>query len=349
MEKLNIAVIFGGCSPEYRVSLESAHAVITHMDRTKYNPVLIGISSTGNWYHYTGETEKIKLDTWNNPADCTPALVSPDRDSHALLVLNDSGIEPIRLDAAFPVLHGRNGEDGTVQGLLELAGIPAVGCGVLASALCMDKDRAHRLVHAAGITVPASAVLEQQMDANHALTLAEALGYPLFVKPVGAGSSYGITKVLERTELPAALKLAFEYDDRVILEEAISGFEVGCAVLGNRELTVGELDEIELADGFFNFTEKYTLKTSAIHVPARISPAKAAEVKETAKNIYKTLGCRGFARVDMFLREDGGVVFNEVNTIPGFTAHSRYPSMMKAAGMPFEQVISTLIELAVNG
>ena len=348
MEKLNVAVLFGGCSPEYGVSLESAYAVITHMDRTRYNPVLIGISSAGNWYHYTGETEKIKSDAWNTPADCTPALVVPDRDSHALLVLKNTGMEQISLDAAFPVLHGRNGEDGTVQGLLELAGIPLVGCGVLASALCMDKDRAHKLAQAAGVNVPGSIVLAQAMDMDNALASADKLGYPLFVKPLRAGSSYGITKVAGQGELPGAIKLAFEYDSNIILEEAISGFEVGCAVLGNDTLTVGELDEIELSNGFFNFTEKYTLKTSAIHVPARIPPAKAAEMKETAQRIYKALGCRGFARVDMFLDENGKVVFNEVNTIPGFTAHSRYPSMMKAVGMSFEQVISSVIELAVS-
>ena len=348
MEKLNVAVLFGGCSPEYGVSLESAYAVITHMDRTRYNPVLIGISSAGNWYHYTGETEKIKSDAWNTPADCTPALVVPDRDSHTLLVLKNTGMEQISLDAAFPVLHGRNGEDGTVQGLLELAGIPLVGCGVLASALCMDKDRAHKLAQAAGVNVPGSIVLAQAMDMDNALASADKLGYPLFVKPLRAGSSYGITKVAGQDELPGAIKLAFEYDSNIILEEAISGFEVGCAVLGNDTLTVGELDEIELSNGFFNFTEKYTLKTSAIHVPARIPPAKAAEMKETAQRIYKALGCRGFARVDMFLDENGKVVFNEVNTIPGFTAHSRYPSMMKAVGMSFEQVISSVIELAVS-
>lgn len=349
MEKRNVAVIFGGCSPEYGVSLESAHAVITHMDRTRYSPVLIGISPAGNWYHYTGAAEKIKTDAWRNAADCVSALVSPDRNSHALLVLKRTGVEKIALDAAFPALHGRNGEDGTVQGLLELAGIPLAGCGVLASALCMDKDRAHKLVRAAGVDVPASAVLTRAMGLDDARASADKLGYPLFVKPLRAGSSYGITKVTRRDELPAAIKLAFAYDSGVLLEEAISGFEVGCAVLGNDALTVGELDEIELSGGFFDFTEKYALKTSAIHVPARIPPAKAAEMKETARRIYRALGCRGFARVDMFLDKNGRVVFNEVNTIPGFTAHSRYPGMMKAAGMSLEQVISRVIELAVSG
>ena len=245
MKKLNIAVIFGGCSPEYSVSLESAHAVITHMDRTKYSPVLVGISPKGNWLHFTGAVEKIKQDTWNNPDDCAPALVSPDRDAPGLLVQTTAGVEKISLDAAFPVLHGRNGEDGTVQGLFELAGIPLVGCGVLASALCMDKDRAHKLAQAAGITIPFSTVLTKKARKD-AFAHAEKLGYPLFVKPVRAGSSYGITRVMERGGLSAALELAFAYDDHIILEEAISGFEVGCAVLGNDTLTVGELDELSL-------------------------------------------------------------------------------------------------------
>ena len=349
MKKYNVAVLFGGCSPEYSVSLESAHAVITHMDRTRYSPVLVGISPKGNWLHFTGAVGKIKQDTWNNPDDCAPALVSPDRDAPGLLVQTTAGMEKISLDAAFPVLHGRNGEDGTVQGLFELAGISLVGCGGLASALCMDKDRAHKLAQAAGITIPSSTVLTKKAGREDAFACAEKLGYPLFVKPVRAGSSYGITRVKERGELPAALELAFAYDDHIILEEAISGFEVGCAVLGNDTLTVGELDEIELTGGFFDFTEKYTLKTSAIHVPARISPAKTAEIKKAAQRIYKALGCQGFARVDLFLDKDGRVVFNEVNTIPGFTAHSRYPSMMKAVGMSFEQVISNVIELAVSG
>lgn len=348
MKKYNVAVLFGGCSPEYSISLESAHAVITHMDRARYSPVLIGISPKGNWLHFTGAVEKIKQDTWNNPDDCAPALVSPDRDAPGLLVQTTADMEKIPLDAAFPVLHGRNGEDGTVQGLFELAGIPLVGCGVLASALCMDKDRAHKLAQAAGVAVPRSAVLERWMGVTVAMAEGETLGYPLFVKPVRAGSSYGITKVLERGQLPAALELAFAYDDHIILEEAVPGFEVGCAVLGNDTLTVGEPDEIELAGGFFNFTEKYTLETSTIHVPARIPMEQREQVKANAKRIYRALGCQGFARVDQFLTPEGRLVFNEVNTIPGFTAHSRYPNMMKAAGMPFEQVISSLIELAVK-
>ncbi len=347
MKPLNIAVLFGGCSPEYGVSLESAHAVITYMDRSRYHPILIGISPAGRWFCYTGGVERIRQDAWQG-ADCVPAAVSPDREEKCLLVLRREGVEKVHLDAAFPVLHGCNGEDGTVQGVFELAGIPLVGCGVLASALCMDKARAHRLVQDAGVAVPVSVVLERGTAAE-AHAAAEALGGPLFVKPLRAGSSYGITRVEGREQLDAAIALAFQYDSQIILEEAISGFEVGCAVMGNSFLTVGELDEIELSGGFFSFKEKYTLETSAIHVPARISPEKSEEMKETARRIYRALGCRGFARVDMFLEPGGRIVFNEVNTIPGFTTHSRYPSMMQAAGMSFGQTVSALIELAVGG
>lgn len=347
-QRKRIAILFGGCSPEYGVSLQSAYSVITHLDREKYEPVLIGISNAGDWSQYVGEIEKIFIDTWCNEEDCIPVVVSPNRTVHGIVTIKNGKIRETHIDAVFPVLHGKNGEDGTVQGTFELAGIPVVGCGVLSSALCMDKDRAHKLVQAAGISVPQSFVLQSGGDAETAIRQAERIGYPLFVKPVGAGSSYGITKVTGRNQLPEALKLAFSYDSTVIVEECISGFEVGCAVLENDGFVVGEVDEIELENGFFDFTEKYTLKTSSIHIPARISAEKAGEIKETAKLIFKTLDCRGFARVDMFLDDTGRIVFNEVNTIPGFTTHSRFPSMMKAVNISLEQVISMTIDRAVT-
>lgn len=344
----NIAVIFGGCSPEYGVSLQSAYAVITHIDRSEYYPILIGISQDGSWFLFSGSIEKIIDDTWCNIDDCIPVTVSLSRSEHNLLLLKEEKVEKIHIDAVFPVLHGRNGEDGTVQGLFELIGIPIIGCGVLASALCMDKDRAHKLASAAGVSVPKSFVLTKGADIQTAIKQAEQIGYPLFVKPVKAGSSYGVTKAANSNELPDAIKLAFEYDEEIIIEECISGFEVGCAILEKETLVIGEVDEIELADGFFDYTEKYTLKTSAIHVPARVDNETAKRIKQTAKTIYKALGCHGFARVDMFLSASGEIVFNEVNTIPGFTAHSRFPNMMKAAGISFEQIISTAIEAAIN-
>lgn len=347
-----IAVVFGGQSPEYAVSLQSAYAVITHMDRQRYTPLPLGITPQGEWLLFQGPPELIPEDTWQDPRHCTPVTVSLSSSHHGLLSCREKGENALRhigIDAVFPVLHGQNGEDGTVQGMFRLSGIPVVGCDVLASALCMDKDRAHRLAFTAGVRVPRAFVLHRSQNPilRTALERAEEIGLPLFVKPVGAGSSFGITKVTDMSDLSGALETAFQYDDSVILEEAIPGFEVGCAVLGNDELTLGEVDEIELSEGFFDYTEKYTLKTSSIHVPARIDAAKAARIKQTAAIIYKTLGCKGLARVDMFLTPSGEVVFNEVNTIPGFTDHSRFPNMLKAAGMTLEQIVTTAIELAI--
>ena len=342
----NVLVIFGGCSPEYGVSLQSAAAVIRNIDRSKYLPVLVGITQEGDWYHYDGDVKEIENDTWWKGDCCTRALVSPDRSRHELVVLDEDGNRYIKIDIALPILHGKNGEDGSVQGYLSAAGIPVAGCKILASALCMDKDRAHRMVGAAGVRVPRAVVVEDINDMEIIDGFADIVGFPLFVKPVKAGSSFGITKVYEKNELCEAVKKAFEYDDSVIVEENIDGFEVGCAVLGTDKLIVGEVDEIELSDGFFDFTEKYTLKTSRIHVPARISAELSDAVKKTAQKIYRTLGCSGFARVDMFLTPDGEIVFNEVNTIPGFTEHSRYPGMMRAAGMEFGEVVDRILEQA---
>lgn len=354
MKKKNIVIIFGGASSEYGVSLESAYAVICNLNKKKYHPVIVGISRQGRWFYFTGDISKIPNDTWCNTSDCVPALLSPDRTEHKLLVLREEQVERILVDAVFPVLHGRNGEDGTMQGLAELAGIPLIGCGTLSSALCMDKDRAHKLVELAGVRVPKAIVLTQNKEPEtEELTRAKAFagetGYPIFVKPVKAGSSYGVSKVETEDKLYSAIWSAFQYDDQVILEENIDGFEVGCAVLGTDDLTTGELDEIELSGGFFDFTEKYSLKTASIHVPARITDKKAEEIKETAKKIYRTLDCSGFARVDLFVTPKGEIVFNEVNTIPGFTEHSRYPGMMKAKGYTLTELLDAILKQAVKG
>jgi len=348
MNRLKIGVLFGGCSSEYNISLQSAYSVITHLDKNKYDLILLGITSSGEWFRFSGDPRKIKDNTWCNPSDCVRAIISPSREVHGVIEFGEGQIRTIRLDAAMPLFHGKNGEDGTVQGLLELAGIPIVGCKTLASALCMDKDKAHKIAYAAGVRIPRSFILENEADEETALEKAENIGYPLFVKPVRAGSSLGITKALNRDELPAAVKLAFTYDDKVIIEENISGFEVSCAVLGNDKLIVGELGEIELAGGFFDYKEKYTPQTYSFHVPARIPVKIAEEIKNTAMTIYRALGCTGFARVDMFLTPSGEIIFNEVNTIPGFTTHSHFPHMLEAAGMTFEQIIDTAIGLAVG-
>jgi D-alanine---D-serine ligase len=347
-KKVKVAVIFGGYSSEYSVSLESSSAVIKNLDPEKYEVLPVGITKEGEWFSYTGPVENIENDTWQQSEYCTPAMISPDRNTHGLVLLGEDGAKTMPIDVAFPVMHGKNGEDGTIQGLITMAGIPLAGCGILASALCMDKDRAHLVAEAAGVRVPKAMVLTQGDDRKMAVDFALKTGYPVYVKPVKAGSSYGVTKVEKPVELQSAIIKAFQYDDEVIMEENIDGFEVGCAVLGNRNLITGEVDEIQLSGGFFDFTEKYTLKTSEIHVPARIELRKMQEIKQTAKTIYQALGCRGFARVDMFLTPDGEIVFNEVNTIPGFTEHSRYPGMMKAAGLEFPEILERIIRLAME-
>lgn len=343
MNKKKIAVIFGGCSTEYKVSLQSAYSIIKHLNTNLYEIIMLGITREGNWMRFQGDIEKIANDTWLKDENCTKALLSPDRLDHGFIEFKDKNSKVIKLDAVFPVLHGKNGEDGTLQGLIELAGIPIVGCGTLSSALCMDKDYAHKIVSLAGIKVPGSVVFQNDISMQEILELTKELKYPLFVKPVKSGSSFGITRVTKTEELTEAIHTAFQHDNKVVVEENIEGFEVGCAVLGTQNPIIGEVDEIELSQGFFDYTEKYTLKTSSIHMPARISNETAKRIKETALTIYKALGCSGFARVDMFLTPKGDIVFNEVNTIPGFTSHSRYPNMLKGIGMSFEEILDTLI------
>ena len=349
MQKKKIAIIFGGNSTEYEVSLQSSSSVFENINEEKFDIIPIGITRDGEWYHYTGEKEKIANNTWfEDSENLRPISVSQNRSVKGFIEFNEDKFNVIKVDLVFPVLHGKNGEDGTLQGLFELAGIPVVGCDTLSSALCMDKDRAHKLVSLAGISVP-KAISFKAFERDEAVKKIKAeLGYPLFVKPVRAGSSFGITKVAEEQELEAAIQLAFEHDSEVIVEETISGFEVGCAVLGMDELTVGRVDEIELSSGFFDYTEKYTLKSSKIYMPARIDAETEKRIQEAAVIIYKALGCSGFARVDMFYTPTGEIVFNEVNTIPGFTSHSRYPNMMKGIGLSFAQMLDKLIGLYIE-
>ncbi|MEG2153309.1 MAG: D-alanine--D-serine ligase VanG [Clostridia bacterium] len=348
MPRTKIAVIFGGCSTEYEISLQSAAAVIRSIDKQKYDLIQLGITRSGEWYRYYGPACMIDDDTWMQCGKCAKAMISPSREVHGIVEFADERILYERLDAAMPMLHGKNGEDGTIQGLLELAGIPIIGCNTLCSAVCMDKDVAHRLIKQEGIAVARGFTVNKATETSIILAAAEEIGYPLFVKPARAGSSIGIAKVAEKSGLAQAITDALLHDNKVLIEEMITGFEVGCAILGNDVLTIGEVDEIELSTGFFDYAEKYMRKSSKIHMPARLSPTKAERIKDTAARIYRALGCSGFARVDLFFTPRGEIVFNEVNTIPGFTSHSRYPSMINGAGLSFEQVVESLIELAVK-
>ena len=358
MRKKKIAVIFGGKSSEHEVSLQSAAAVLENVDTGRFEILPIGITREGVWYHYTGSYRKVAEGTWEKEREnLTEVTISLNPSTGGFLAFSEKGVKVLETDLAFPVLHGKNGEDGTVQGLFELAGIPVIGCGVLSSALCMDKDRAHKLVSLAGIRTPKSIVFWSCEKEKAWKEIRENLAFPLFVKPLRAGSSFGITKVTGEPELTEAIALAFTHDSQVIVEEAVAGFEVGCAVMGTesgcgksgKRFMTGRVDEIELSKGFFDYTEKYTLKSSRIHMPARIDSETERRIQEAALIIYRALGCSGFARVDMFLTPDKEIVFNEVNTIPGFTAHSRYPNMMKGIGLSFGEMLDKLIGLYLDG
>lgn len=347
MDKKTVAVFFGGQSPEYSVSLQSAAAVLEALPGEKYRAVPVGITPEGRWYCYTGDTRAIREDRWLRQGQCVPAILSPDRADRGLFLFEDGGVRRLPLDAALPVMHGSLGEDGTIQGLITLSGVPLAGCGVLASALGMDKARSHRLAAQAGIPVARWVELEEGEPPIKALAFAREAGWPVFVKPAGAGSSYGVTRVEEEEGLLPALEAAFRHDRRVMVEELVPGFEVGCAVIGTKKLTVGAVDEVELAGGLLDFAEKYTPRTSVTHVPARLPGDTVERVQRTAKAIYRLLGCSGFARVDLFLTPEGRLYFNEVNTIPGCTPHSRFPAMLAAAGISLSRALDLILEEAM--
>ena len=350
MRRIQLAVLFGGCSNEYHVSLRSAAAVLEHLNRAQYDIIMVGITRRGEWFRYEGELEAIREDRWHQLTHCClPISFSPSRSIRGILEWRDQRVVTVPIDLAFPVLHGKNGEDGSVQALLDLCGIPYVGCGMVSSVICMDKAIAHTLVRAAGIPTATSIILYAGDDLKQIWERIETMTFPLFVKPAKSGSSIGITKVVEKNGLVDAIQRAFQHDDKVVIEEEVAGIEVGCAVLGDAaDPFMGEIDEIELlSTGFFDYEEKYALNSAKIHLPARLDDSTVRKIKTTAHTIYKILGCQGLARVDLFLKPDGTLLFNEVNTMPGFTAHSRYPQMMEAAGLSFGELLDRLIEMAL--
>jgi len=346
VSRIRVGIVFGGCSEEHPISVRSAREVARNLDPEKYEPCYVGITKSGAWRLCGGPDSD-----WRGGGG-RPAVLSPDRDVHGLLVLERGRYETIRLDVVLPVLHGRFGEDGAMQGLLEMAGIPYVGCDVQSSALCMDKSLAYAVARSAGIATPnfwtADAGADPGLDVD-----AGRFTYPVFVKPARSGSSFGVSRVTRAEELPGALASARRFDSKVLIEEAVVGGEVGCAVLGNApDLLTGEVDRISLSHGFFRIHQESAPESGSENstpiVPADISAQARALVQETAKAVYRALGCRGLARVDMFLTDDG-VVLNEVNTLPGLTSYSRYPRMMAAAGLSLADVIDRAVSLALAG
>lgn len=341
MDKQKIALLFGGCSEEHDVSVKSATAIAESLDHEKYDVIAVGITRDGSWKMCEGPGPE-----WEK-GPCREAILSPDRGSHGLLVLEEGGYNLIRLDAVIPAIHGKTGEDGAIQGLLELSGIPYVGCGIGSSALCMDKALAHLVVRSAGIATPDYWVV------GPGEAMPPSLFYPVFVKPARSGSSFGVTKVETPAALAQAVAAARRFDDKVVIEEAISGVEVGCAILGSgADLIAGEVDQITLSHGFFRIHQEAQpekgSENAVVTVPAAIAPAVRERVRETAKAIYRALGCSGLARVDLFLEDSGRIVFNEVNTFPGCTGYSRYPRMMAAAGLSLGEVMDRGLGLALR-
>ena len=333
MNRLKVGIVFGGVSEEHPVSVKSAGEVARHLDTGKYEPFWIGITKSGAWKLCDGPEPG-----WETGRT---VVLSPDRSVPGLLVLEDGKYETLDLDLILPVLHGKFGEDGAIQGLLELSGIPYAGCDVQSSVLCMDKSLAYVVAGSAGIATPKFRTVRAGENVD-------GLTYPVFVKPARSGSSFGVSKVSREDELAAAIATAAQYDSKVLIEEAVAGSEVGCAILGRgSDLFAGEVDRIVLSHGFFRIHQEDDPESGSENstpvVPADIPAETRARVQETAKAIYRALGCGGLARVDMFLTDDGTVVLNEVNTLPGLTSYSRYPRMMAAAGVPLPEVIDRIV------
>ena len=354
MNKLNVALLFGGVSSEHEVSRVSASTIARALKPSSYHLYTVGITKDGRWLYYSGPIEKMADGSWEQDPSCVPCMISPDRSDHGLVLCRHDGTWAVLpMDVVIPALHGKNGEDGTIQGLLELAGIPYVGCGVLASAVCMDKAVANALFACHGIPHCAwAAYTRAQLEADPAgiaAHLAETLGWPIFVKPANAGSSVGVTKAGNPDELARAIRVALENDRKVVFESFVDGQEVECAVIGSEPAAATRPGEILAGAEFYTYDDKYKNGVSQTVIPARLPEEKLDEVKELAARAYTALGCEGLARCDFFVeRGTGRVLINEINTMPGFTSISMYPKLMEHEGTPLPQLIDRLIALAME-
>ncbi len=349
-----VVLLFGGASSEYKVSLSSASGVLANINREKYNLLRVGITEEGRFYLFEGEDAEIAADTW---ADGAVFPVSLDL-SHGVLSVNRGGeAAEYKIDAVLPMIHGKNCEDGTIQGMFTVTGIPVVGCDCGSSAVSMDKAVTKAIVkHETGIRQAeaiivraADAVTAEQIDALRARA-EEKLGYPMFIKPSRAGSSVGASKVKRAEQFEGALRTALAEDSKVLIEECIVGCEVEVAVLEEHgRYTVAHPAEIDLGGSeFYDYDTKYVSDVSSFHIPARIPEEKQDEVRGYAEAIFRALDCRGFSRVDFFYTADGEFVFNEINTLPGFTPISMYPKMMIAEGISYAELIDRLINTVMS-
>jgi len=352
-KKLRVALIFGGRSGEHEISLMSARSIYDALDPSRYEPVLVGIDRTGRWHINdagrallgAGPGAPLALDAG------APTLAVAPGEGGALMRSARAGLGPV--DVVFPVLHGPYGEDGTVQGLFEMAGVAYVGAGVLGSAVGMDKDVAKRLLRDAGLPVVEYVVVHARDRLSPERSVArveEAFGFPCFVKPANLGSSVGVHRVRDAAALGAALADALRYDRKVLVERAVDAREIECSVLGNDEPRASVPGEIVPNDEFYSYRAKYIDENgAALLIPADLSPERIAEVQETAIRAFQTLELAGMARVDFLLeRGTDRLYLNEVNTIPGFTKISMYPKLWEASGVPYSELVDRLIELALE-
>ncbi len=353
MKKLNVCVLFGGISPEHEVSLRSAESVLNHMDAEKYNVFPVGITKEGKWILYGGaDYALLPTGEWEQHPDNRPVAISPVRDQGLLRFEGDCVVRE-QIDVVFPVLHGENGEDGAIQGLMQLAGIPCVGPDVAASAVAMDKTLTKLVVDHAGLTQAAWQLVRNSDLTAHMEQILDQLegrfAYPMFVKPADTGSSVGVSKAADRAALQQALTAAGQFDEKILVEEFIHGREVEVAVMGNDSPMASACGEIDSGADFYDYDSKYITDTSTAYIPARIDEEVAEQVRDAAVKIYSAIGCRGLSRVDFFVTyEDNRVVFNEINTLPGFTSISMYPKLFDASGIPFGQLIDELLRLAME-
>lgn len=354
MRKIRVGLLFGGRSGEHEVSLASASSVLRALDPHKYEAVPIGITREGQWLIADSPEHLLKSEVTLELPDTAEAL--PDVTHHGIVRVNERGgidLHETAVDVVFPLLHGPYGEDGTVQGLLELADIPYVGSGVLGSAVSMDKAMMKSVLEHAGLPgVPYRLVTASEWARRPTEILEELdtyLAYPLFVKPCNLGSSVGISKARDRDELRAALQLAAGYDRRIIVEQGVDAREVECSVLGNDEPLVSVAGEVVSHHEFYDYEAKYTEGLADLIIPAVLSAEQARTVREYAERAFRAVDAAGLARVDFFVRrDDGAVLVNEINTIPGFTTTSMYPKLWEASGLSYGELVDRLIELALE-
>lgn len=353
MKKLSVCILFGGMSPEHEVSLRSAESVLNHIDHQKYNVFPVGITKDGDWVLFRGtDYSMLPSGEWLTYPENRRAAISPVR-GQGLLSFEGDCVVRERIDVVFPVLHGENGEDGAMQGLLKMAGIPYVGPHVSASAVAMDKTLTKLVIDKAGVRQAAWELVRRNGLAGRmedTLNRLEArFSYPVFVKPAGTGSSVGVSKAGDRNALRKAIMDAARFDEKILVEEFIDGKEIEVAVMGNISPVASVCGEIDSGAEFYDYDAKYLTDTSVAYVPARISEQVAEQVRDQAVQVYKAIGCHGLSRVDFFVTHDGSeVVFNEINTLPGFTSISMFPKLFAASGIPYTQLIDELLSLAVE-